>query len=238
MTSTSKVGRKKVKSAAIAARPMRLQQDRGNIEQEVRIEILPLIDVIFCILTFFILAAVGLSRQQAISLNLPKASTGTPQMREMLVVSLDDIGQIYVEQQLVTRSQLDVAIRNYHQNNPSALMVLHASRNASYNDVVQILDRLREVGGNRVALATLPAEAKKSDNFTPSNGSIYPNNSLNPYGETLPGGTYNRDRPGLPLPPSQGLGNPQYNPTVPSLPSLPSLPNNTSEQPKIPNSDS
>jgi len=59
-----------------------------------------LIDVIFCILTFFILGAVGLSRQQAISLDLPKASTATTPMREMLVVSLDDFGQLYVEKQM------------------------------------------------------------------------------------------------------------------------------------------
>jgi biopolymer transport protein ExbD len=46
--------------------------------QNVHIEILPLIDVIFCILTFFILAAVGLTRQQAIDLDLPAANTGAP----------------------------------------------------------------------------------------------------------------------------------------------------------------
>lgn len=225
MTSNQTTARKKIKNTAVVARPMQLRQDQGNIEQEVRIEIIPLIDVIFCILTFFILAAVGLSRQQAISLNLPAASTGTPQMREMLVVSLDDIGQVYVEQELVTRSQLNQAIKNYHQNNPNALMVLHASRNSSYNDVVQILDKLREIGGNRVALATMPGKAKKLDDSTPTNTNIYPNNSLNPDGGNLPGGTYNPSQPGLPGIPSQGSSNPQYNPAIPSLPALPSPPN-------------
>ncbi|MEM6435668.1 MAG: biopolymer transporter ExbD, partial [Cyanobacteria bacterium P01_D01_bin.115] len=71
--------------------------------EDVRIEIIPLIDVIFCILTFFILAAVGLTRQQAIDLDLPNASTGNPLppqglgaealQRERLYVSVDAIGQ-------------------------------------------------------------------------------------------------------------------------------------------------
>ena len=78
---------KKVKRRQrINSRPLKFHQAPSNIEQEVRIEIVPLIDVIFCILTFFILGAVGLSRQQAIGLDLPKAQTGTPQMREMLAI--------------------------------------------------------------------------------------------------------------------------------------------------------
>ena len=137
----------------LPVRPLKLWLDDSS-QEEVRIEIIPLIDVIFCILTFFILAAVGFSRQQAISLDLPKASTGAPQMREMLIVSLDDLGQVYVEQQAVTKNQLYQAIRNYHQLNPGGLMVLNAARNTSYNEVVEVLDMLREVGGDRVALAT------------------------------------------------------------------------------------
>lgn len=147
----------------VHSRPLKLWQDT-SLQQEVRIDILPMIDVIFCILTFFILGAVGLSRQQAMNLDLPKASTGTPQMREMLVVSLDDFGQVYVEKQLVTRNQLFDAIKNYHQFHSNGLMVLHASGNTNYNEVIQVLDMLKQVGGDRVALATLPGESDPSNN--------------------------------------------------------------------------
>ncbi|NEP44700.1 MAG: biopolymer transporter ExbD, partial [Okeania sp. SIO2H7] len=60
--------------------------------EEARIELIPLIDVIFCILTFFLLAALQLTRQQAISVDLPKASTGQSQGQEMLIVSIDQRG--------------------------------------------------------------------------------------------------------------------------------------------------
>jgi biopolymer transport protein ExbD len=147
----------------VHSRPLKLWQ-ATSLQQEVRIDILPMIDVIFCILTFFILGAVGLSRQQAMNLDLPKASTGTPQMREMLVVSLDDFGQVYVEKKLVTRNQLFDAIKKYHQLYSNGLMVLHASRKTNYNEVIQVLDIIRQVGGNRVALATLPGESEPSNN--------------------------------------------------------------------------
>ena len=126
--------------------------------EEVQVPIIPLIDVVFWVLTFFILAALQFTRQQAIGVDLPKASTGTaPQMRQMLIVSVDPTGQTYVDKKLVTRPQLYQTLQNYHSSNPSGLMVLNASRSSSYNNVVQVLDLLRQVGGDRVALATLPS---------------------------------------------------------------------------------
>ncbi|HAC62270.1 MAG TPA: biopolymer transporter ExbD [Cyanothece sp. UBA12306] len=224
-TTTPKTKNQK-KPSLVHSRPLKLWQDISP-EQEVRIEILPMIDVIFCILTFFILGAVGLSRQQAISLDLPKSGAGAPQMREMLVVSLDDFGQVYVEKQLVTRNQLFDAIKNYHQFNPNGVMALHASRNASYNEVIQVLDILKQVGGDRVALATLPGESDSLDN------SGYPdlNSPASPAG--LPGLSGNSANSWPPMAPNnrnQGLGNAQgsgVNPSVPQVPSAPSTsPNN------------
>jgi len=138
------------------ATPLKLWMDQ-SATQDVKIEVVPLIDVIFCILTFFILASVTFSRQQAIRIDLPRASTGTPQMREMLIISLNEFGQLYVEQELVTKAQLYQALSNYRLLNPNGLMVLNANKEAKYNDVIETLDVLRQVGGDRVALATLPA---------------------------------------------------------------------------------
>lgn len=140
--------------------------------EDVKIEIIPLVDVIFCILTFFILAAVGLTRQQAIDLDLPNATTGNPlppqglgataQQRERLYVSVDAIGQVYLDQQPVTVDLLYDVLLQHQQTSPEGLIVLYASRDARYEDVIQVLDLLRSVGGDRVALATLPGELPSS----------------------------------------------------------------------------
>ncbi len=143
---------------------MKIYQDSDA--PEVRIEIVPLIDVIFCILTFFILAAVGLTRQEGIGVNLPKASTGAAQMREMLVVSLDPTGQTFVEKQPVSREQLYQTISRYHKAKPSGLIALSAAQTVSYNQVIEILDLLRSVGGDRVALTTFPTDRP---NLSPQN---------------------------------------------------------------------
>lgn len=123
---------------------------------EAQIQIIPLIDVIFCILTFFILAALQLTRQQGINLDLPQASTATVQTREMLVVTIDSTGQTFVDKQPVDRARLYQILQTYQQQQPNGLLVLNASQTAFYNDVIQVLDILRAVGGERVALATSP----------------------------------------------------------------------------------
>jgi biopolymer transport protein ExbD len=176
-------------------RPMRLSQD--DSQNEVRIEILPLIDVIFCILAFFLLAAVNFSRQQAISLDLPQAKTGTSQMQDILMVTIDDIGQLYVEQELVSRSDLSWEIKKYHQSNPDGLMVLYAAKNSTYREVVEVLDMLREVGGDRVALATLPVGSEPPTQPTTTPNPTFPGlpgsvDPFNPYSIPSP-----------PIPPSQ-----------------------------------
>jgi biopolymer transport protein ExbD len=176
-------------------------------EQEVRIEIVPLIDVVFCILTFFILAAVTLTRQSAINVDLPRASTGATQMRKLLIVSVDPIGQTYIEKQPVSRDQLYNDLTKFRQTNPEGLMVLYASRAASYNDVVQVLDLLRSIGGDRVALATLPASTGSDNgqlpNVTPGLNNSNPTSPFAPL--QSPNGSFNPNQPipGLDTPMTQ-----------------------------------
>ncbi len=157
-----------------------------NESDSARIEMLPLIDVVFCILTFFILAAVSLTRQQAITLNLPQASTSQAQSQKMLVVSIDPAGQLYVDKDPVNRSELFEKLGTYLKTNPGGVVILRASQVVSYNEVIQVLDLLRSVGGNRVALATQPVEQPvlRSDpaplNNLPSGPEAMPGEDANP----------------------------------------------------------
>ena len=134
---------------------MKINSDRSN--NEPHIELVPLIDVIFCILTFFLLAGLQVARQQAINVDIPSAATATPTARELLMVSLNDAGQIFLEQQpMLVPAQLLDAVKQYRQARPNSAIVLYASKQVSYNRVVEILDALRSVAGDRVALATIP----------------------------------------------------------------------------------
>ena len=138
--------------------------------EDLQIQIIPLIDVVFCILTFFLLAALQFTRQQAINVDLPKASTGensaaNSQIKsKILPVTIDAIGLTYIEKEPVKQEELEARLKQYIQANPDGILVLNASRTATYNDVIQTLDLLRKVGGNRVSLGIIPGSSQPLTN--------------------------------------------------------------------------
>ncbi|OAB62587.1 hypothetical protein AY599_26420 [Leptolyngbya valderiana BDU 20041] len=129
----------------------------GSSNDDVRIEIIPLMDVIFCILTFFILGAVGLTRQQAISSNLPQASTGETVSGNFLV-GIDPIGRVYVGKEQVDFEELPERLEVHLQNNPDSSVLVRGHPMTQYDDVLQVMDVLRSVGGDRVMLVVQPSD--------------------------------------------------------------------------------
>ena len=146
---------------------MKLRQFDAPAE-EARIELIPLLDVVFCILIFFLFATLQLTRQQAIDVALPNARTGQPQQRQLLVVSIDALGQTYADQQPIPLDLLVLKLKDFQERDPNALLVLYADRNASYSEVIRVLDLMRSIGGDRVALATLPPQAQSPTAPTPN----------------------------------------------------------------------
>ena len=172
--------------------------------EEAQVQIIPLIDVIFCILSFFILASLQYTRQQAINVDLPKATTGTTSSnsvsskgQQLLPVSIDAIGQTYVEKQPIRKEQLKAVLEDYVKKNPNGILVLNASRSATYNDVIDMLDLLRQVGGDRVSLGIIPGPSQKATKEPTSAPPYYP---INP---GAPDGTLPNTAPVLPQIPNQ-----------------------------------
>lgn len=197
--------------------------------EEVQIQIIPLIDVVFCILTFFLLAALQFTRQQAINVDLPKANTGTSagisstQQSQILPVTIDAIGQTYVEKQPVRREQLAEILRNYVKQNPNGVLVLNASRTATYNDVIETLDLLRQVGGDRVSLGIIPGSSSQPNiPSSPVIPSFPVNPGIAPAPNTAPIVPINpQGNPNFNLPPAGQGFNPAPNGVSPVLPQVP-----------------
>lgn len=186
--------------------------------EEAQVQIIPLIDVIFCILTFFILGALQFTRQQAINVDLPKASTstvgGVTSLNASRIVTIDAVGNTYIEKQPVKKEELAQNLRKYLEENPNGVLVLNASRTATYNDVIETLDLLREVGGNRVSLGIIPGPSQlpNSPNLpTDPNFPINPGNipntvpvpEINPQNELNPNLPANPNQIPLPTTPTQ-----------------------------------
>ncbi len=110
--------------------------------------------------------------------------TVIPETQQVLVVTINDIGQVFVEhEQVFTKGELREKLQAFFQQNPQGLIILAANPSVSYGDVIQVLDRVREVGGDRVALATLPKTPQQYPN-SPSPATGVP--GYNPYQDQVP----------------------------------------------------
>ena len=119
-----------------------------------QINIVPMIDVIFAILTFFIMSSLFLTRPQGLSLNLPKSSTATGQGAGKISVTIDPKGQLAVNQQPTQLNDLPIQVRNLVGSKPQVLVVINADERVSHGRVVAVMDQLRQIPGVKLAIGT------------------------------------------------------------------------------------
>jgi len=131
---------------------MRLPDEPDNIPQ---INIVPMIDVVFAILTFLIVSSLSLSKSEGLPVNLPKASTSQVQdSPAKITVTLDAQGKFMVDKKSVNLDQIESTVRQVMGSNQSALIVLNADKSVNHGNVVEVMDRLRRIKGAKLGIAT------------------------------------------------------------------------------------
>uniref|UniRef100_A0A832GZU5 Biopolymer transporter ExbD n=1 Tax=Oscillatoriales cyanobacterium SpSt-402 TaxID=2282168 RepID=A0A832GZU5_9CYAN len=119
------------------------------------VNLVPMMDVIMTILTFFIIVSMTMTDFQSVSVPLPKTEKGATKEKipDPMIVALNQQGQILLKNQNTTTEQLGQQVVVYLNKNPKGAVVLKADRKLPYEKVVQVLGVVREVGGDRVSLA-------------------------------------------------------------------------------------
>ena len=129
---------------------MRLPEEPDNPSQ---ISIVPMIDVIFALLTFFIVSTLSLTRSEGLPVNLPKAATAQSQSSSQIVVTLNQQGRLTLNRQPAQLGDLQARIRALMGKNPNAVVVINADERVSHGQVIAVMDRLRLIPGVRLAIA-------------------------------------------------------------------------------------
>lgn len=118
-----------------------------------QINIVPMIDVIFAILTFFIMSSLYLSRSEGLAVNLPQASTVQTQPPAQITVTIDQQGRLALNRQPIELDALEAGVRQLLQPNQEALVVLNADKAVNHGQVVEVMDRVRQIKGAKLAIA-------------------------------------------------------------------------------------
>lgn len=123
-------------------------------ESRLSINIIPMIDVVFAILAFFILSMLYLTRAEGLPVDLPQAITATSQSEANLTLTITAAGDLYVGEDQVELETLAAEVKSRLAPDQPALVTVKADENASHGDVVVAMDKLRNIEGLRLGIAT------------------------------------------------------------------------------------
>lgn len=120
-----------------------------------RIEIAPLIDVVFLLLLFFLLTTTFV-RHRSIDVLLPESGSAESMTdHDELVVHIGADGSVMFEGEVVDREVLQEALARAEREEPGRVLLLKADRDASHGSVVSVMDVAGSVGLERISIVTM-----------------------------------------------------------------------------------
>ena len=126
---------------------------KTTLKKKSSINIIPMIDVIFFLLVFFMLFTTFRTTPEGIEMQLPKAVTATEQSTENFIVQIDSEGNYYYGDQVLELNQIISEAEVANSENTNLTIVISADKNTRYENVVSLMDGMRNVGITRLALA-------------------------------------------------------------------------------------
>jgi len=126
---------------------------KEDLNNKNKIDILPMIDIIFSILAFLIISSLYLTRVETVSVELPKASNSITQNKKFVNISIDKGGNLFINKKRTRLQEMKVKVVNLTNKNKN-LVVLNADKNVSHGYVISVLDVLRSIDGLKIAIST------------------------------------------------------------------------------------
>jgi biopolymer transport protein ExbD len=123
-----------------------------DMQRKVRIEMLPLIDIVFLLLVFFIYAMLSMAVHRGLPVVLPTSSTSKVDKHLVLSVTVKTDGTIYVDKEQVTLTGLAEFLEKKARGDRQPGVLLFADRNLSYQKLFRVLDQIRSAGISRISL--------------------------------------------------------------------------------------
>jgi biopolymer transport protein ExbD len=121
--------------------------------EKARIEIIPMIDVIFFLLVFFMVSTLSMTINRGLPVNLPTAATSQKDMRDNVSLTVMQDGKIFLNKEPVTLQDMGPRVKAALAGDPRLAVVINADGQVLHNTVVDILDELRQAGVSGLAIA-------------------------------------------------------------------------------------
>ena len=127
---------------------------KKNSESENLINILPMIDIIFAILSFFIVSSLYLTKIDSIKVNLPKSSTAVSEKNKPQIITVDSNEKIYFKSNEISLKNISSLIQKNIENIEEPIIILSADVAVRHGSIINILDELRKIENLKIGIST------------------------------------------------------------------------------------
>ncbi|HSH96240.1 MAG TPA: biopolymer transporter ExbD [Roseimicrobium sp.] len=132
--------------------PVKLGSKLPTESAEARIEIIPLIDIMFFLLAAFMLVSLSMVNSKSVKVNLPTATTATAETRKDFVnISVDASGNVFLDKKPVAANELALMLASMQKTNGMIRVFISGDKDARHGDVMRVLDITRSTGIDKVA---------------------------------------------------------------------------------------
>ena len=129
--------------------------------EKARIEVIPMIDIIFFLLVFFMISTLSMTQFKGMPVNLPKAASGQQAPAESAAITINEEHQIFLDKQPVEKTSLADRLGGLIAKNPELLVVINADDGVEHGHVVEVMDIARSANVAKMAIAVKPKEQRK-----------------------------------------------------------------------------
>ncbi len=127
-------------------------------QKKARLEIIPLIDIMFFLLASFMMVTLTMTKQHTISVNLPAASNTTTNLKpDNITLAVTASGQVMLEKKAVTLDELAAELKTRLAANKELPVYISGDTAAGWSSMMAVLDYVRRCGVTKVAFNVKPA---------------------------------------------------------------------------------
>jgi biopolymer transport protein ExbD len=120
--------------------------------KKARIEIIPLIDIMFFLLASFMMVSLSQVQVKGMKVSLPKGRSGeTQSKRDYISVTVDEGGRWYFDKDEMTPDKMQAKLYQVHQENPEAKVFVRGDAATPHINVTRLLEQLRAAGFYKIA---------------------------------------------------------------------------------------
>jgi biopolymer transport protein ExbD len=126
-----------------------------------RIEIIPLIDIMFFLLASFMMVSLSMDKTQNIKVNLPSATQAQHDFKpDMLNIAVDKSGAVWFQKKQVTLVELSQVISNSFRTDTNLPVYISGDRDTLHGVMADVYDVVRSAGVQKVAFAMADKESQ------------------------------------------------------------------------------